>query len=92
MCKGEQNRREERAVPYEIRVVFQTEEAYQSAVDRLYAVFGAALPPLEPSNNGQSGPPPSHIGVRDDVSDRDLSEDPVLAPDLLTFVVEDRTR
>ncbi len=79
-------------MPYEIRVVFQTEEAYQSAVDRLYAVFGAALPSLEPSSNGRSDPPSAAPAERSDVSDRDLSEDPPLAPDLLTLVVEDRTR
>ena len=79
-------------MPYEIRVVFQTEEAYQSAVDRLYAVFGAALPSLEPSENGSAGPSPPPAVAQDELSDRELSEDPPLAPDLLTFVVEDRTR
>ena len=79
-------------MPYEIRVVFQTEEAYRSAVDRLYAVFGAPLPSLERSENGSGGALFSPDAAQKEVSDRELSEDPPLAPDLHTFVVEDRTR
>ncbi len=79
-------------MPYEIRVVFQTVEAYQSAVDRLYAVFGVALPAPEPSSNGAAEPAGDSTRTTLDVPDRDVDEDPPLGLESYSFVVEDRTR
>ena len=79
-------------LPYEIRIVFQTIEAYQSAIDRLYAVFGVALPPPEPSPNGagEGAEEPSPAVV--ELSEEALSQDPPTADQPYSFVVEDRTR
>ena len=73
--------------------MFQTIEAYQSAVDRLYAVFGVALPPPEPSPNGagEGAEEPSSPAVVE-LSEDALSEDPPTADPSYSFVVEDRTR
>ena len=78
-------------MPYEIRVVFQTIEAYQSAVDRLYAVFGVDLPEAaETTSLREAGPPATvtSLGLVDD----GLSADPVSLGEPSAFVVEDQTR
>ena len=79
---------------YEIRVVFQSLEAYQSAVDRLYSVFGAGLP-ATPSDV----PPDELLDEPTEPSrettiplDRYLAEDPIVTGDAYSFTVEDRTR
>ncbi len=65
-------------------------EAYQSAVDRLYEVFGVDVPLAQPS------PGPADSEPRDQVYSIDvddgLSEDPVSLVDAPYFVVEDQTR
>ena len=80
-------------MPYEIRIVFQTVEAYQSAVDRLYAVFGVALPAPEPSANGGPEDAGDTASIpRIELSEEDLSEVPPSPDPPYSFVVEDRTR
>ena len=76
-------------MPYEIRVVFQTMEAYQSAVDRLYEVFGVDVPLAQPSPAPGDSEPPEH-GYSIEV-DNGLSEDPLSLGDAPYFVVEDQT-
>jgi hypothetical protein len=78
-------------MPYEIRVVFQTIEAYQSAVDRLYAVFGVDLPEAAETAPLQEVGPPAAVTSLGSVDDG-LSADPVFVDEPSAFVVEDQTR
>ncbi len=77
-------------MPYEIRVVFQTMEAYQSAVDRLYEVFGVDVPVAQPSPAPEGSESSERVYSMD--FDTGLSEDPVSLGDAPYFVVEDQTR
>lgn len=79
---------------YEIRVVFQSPEAYESAVEGLYRAFGVELSPA-------NAPPRSWAEPRSDALpaapvrslDNYLAEDPPTASnDGYTFTVEDQTR
>jgi hypothetical protein len=81
---------------YEIRVVFQSAEAYQSAVEGLYKAFGVDLGygTAIPSRNGTSPDDWDHTLSAGAVTlERYLSEDPPLvAKDGYSFTVEDQTR
>jgi hypothetical protein len=76
-----------RGLPYEIRVVFQSIDAYRSAVDRLYQAFGVDLPASLDlvSSNGSS---PAARSLEDALGD----DGPLGGgDDHYNFVVEDRT-
>jgi hypothetical protein len=59
-------------VAYEIRVVFQTMEAYQNAVDRLYAAFGVGLPPPQEVPSGASGERAEHVFAAPEAPDANV--------------------
>ncbi|HEX2235686.1 MAG TPA: hypothetical protein VHK89_05380 [Actinomycetota bacterium] len=81
---------------YEIRVVFQSFEAYRSAVEGLYRAFGVDLPgmAIETTSNGALEEPTGAVLPRAVVPlDTFLAEDPLgLADEPYVFNVEDRTR
>ena len=80
----------ERRVAYEIRVVFQTMEAYQSAVERLYDIFGVEMgePPAVTEGGAPNGPAAaSAISI----AAPDVDEEPAELYEGYSFVVEDRT-
>jgi hypothetical protein len=81
---------------YEIRVVFQSFEAYRSAVEGLYRAFGVDLPgmAIETTSNGVLEEPTGAVIPRAVVPlDTFLAEDPLgLADEPYVFNVEDRTR
>ncbi len=77
---------------YEIRVVFQSLEAYQSAVERLYTAFGVGVTgvTLAAEANGMTGgfEDPSQAALVGHAV-----EDPSFpGGQAYSFVVEDRTR
>lgn len=76
---------------YEIRVVFQTIEAYQSAVDRLYAAFGVGLPVHEVDTDGAVEQSDDALEMSAAL-DADRLDEPDVGADRYSFVVEDRTR
>ncbi|MFN2489708.1 MAG: hypothetical protein ABR529_08235 [Actinomycetota bacterium] len=80
---------------YEIRVVFQSADAYESAVERLYHAFGVDLTgaEVESSANGALRRPEDLDPMSGSAFvDARLAEDPADAPEAApSFVVEDRT-
>jgi hypothetical protein len=80
---------------YEIRVVFQSAQAYQSAIEGLYRAFGVEVSEsgLHHAVNGTSEGDVDPMLPRPVVSlDSFLAEDPALVGDGgYTFTVEDQT-
>ncbi|CAN5606014.1 hypothetical protein BH24ACT26_BH24ACT26_15180 [soil metagenome] len=81
---------------YEIKVVFQSVDAYQSAVDRLYQAFGVNLAgaSLEPSRTNGAAAHPARLEIPEATVSLDdfLLDDPSHLPDEgYNFIVEDRT-
>jgi hypothetical protein len=75
---------------YEIRVVFQTMEAYESAVERLYDVLGMDVgAPAAPPDRSLADA--SGRGTAEWLAAPDLDDEPAELADGYSFVVEDRT-
>ena len=78
---------------YEIRVVFQSAEAYQSAVEGLYRAFGvdvsAPEPPAADGHEAEGGARAAEEPAIEDAFGLDPVE---LAGDGYSFTVEDQTR
>jgi hypothetical protein len=75
-------------LPYEIRVVFQSIDAYKSAVDRLYQAFGVDLPKASLDVASTNGSAPRVKSLEEALAD----DGPLGAgDDRYHFVVEDRT-
>jgi hypothetical protein len=78
---------------YEIRVVFQSAEAYQSAVEGLYRAFGVDVPPRERSGTDGNEAEGGARAAEEPAIEDAFGLDPVdLAGDGYSFTVEDQTR
>jgi hypothetical protein len=75
---------------YEIRVVFQSAQAYQSAVEGLYRAFGVDVgdPAARAAGNGVSG---ELLEQPITSLDSFLAQDPTFVDDAYSFTVEDQT-
>jgi hypothetical protein len=78
---------------YEIRVVFQSAEAYQSAVEGLYRAFGVDVAAREsPAADGRDAERAARAPVEPVIEDAFGLDPAELAGDGYSFTVEDQTR